>query len=175
MNSIDLIVFIALGIGIWKGWNNGLIKSLCSFVGFFVGLVVALLFYVTVGHQLALRLGEDAGTASLLAFLLIWIGVPIALNFAGSMLTKFINALYLGGLNSLAGAAFGLVKYLIGASLVLYLSVLSGLVNQQTVEKSVAATPMLSFVESFLFSFSESQQAPQSPTPRTPVPPLPTT
>lgn len=151
---LDIIILAILAIGCWQGWHNGFVKSLCSFVGFFVGMIAAYLFYAVVGEGLAPHLGENARVAPILAFIVIWVAVPIALNFAGTILTKFLQAIFLGEVNSLLGAALGLVKYFLGLTMIVYALVM---MNQLNVDNSFFGSMMVAFVDSFMQSFREAQ------------------
>ena len=59
------------------------------------------------------------GVARALAFILIWIGVPLALSIVAYFLTKTAETLCLGGLNRLGGALVGGLKYVVFFSCVL--------------------------------------------------------
>ncbi len=150
MCTLDIVILIILAVGLWQGISDGFAKSLCSFAGFVVGLVAAYMFYSTVGAKLAPHLDCPPGVVSVVAFLLIWIAVPVALNFAGTIVTKFFEMLMLGGVNKLAGGALGVIKYFLGATLVVYVLVLTGLLSKETTDQSFFGSMMVAFVESFM-------------------------
>lgn len=152
MNAIDIVVLVVLILGFLQGIREGFAKSLCSFAGFTVGLLAAYFFYKTVGSQLAPHLGKNTGLAPILAFILIWIAVPIALNFVGDIITKFFDLLMLGAVNKMAGGVLGVVKYFLSASLVIYVLVLMGFLEQETTDQSFFGSMMVTFVESFMSS-----------------------
>lgn len=152
----DIIVLIVVGIGFWQGWRDGFAKSLCSFAGFFLGLLVAYVFYASVGAKLAPHLGDKANAAPIIAFLLIWIAVPVALNFVGAILTKFFSMLMLNGINTLAGGALGAVKYALGATLVIYVLVMMDVVSQESVEHSALGGPMLRLADKIMETLRDS-------------------
>lgn len=157
MGILDIIVLAVLAIGFWQGLHDGFAKSLCSFAGFLVGLFIAYVFYASVGAKLAPHLGEHAQAAPIIAFLLIWIAVPVAMNFAGLLLTKFLSALFLGGVNKILGGALGVIKYFLGTTLVVYVLVLMGLLSQESANGTFFGSMMLAFVDSFMQSFREAQ------------------
>jgi len=156
MNTLDIIILAVLVLGSIMGWRDGFVKSLCSFAGFFVGLVVAFAFYKVVGEAIAPHLGDSAGAAPIIAFLLVWVAVPFGMSFAGSVLTKVFEALQLHAVNSLAGAALGFVKYFLGATLVLYVLAMMQVVTQATINASFFGSMMIAFVDSFMESFRAS-------------------
>lgn len=151
----DIIIIAVLAAGFLAGWHDGLVKSLCSFAGFFVGLLVAYTFYIMLGEKIAPHLGQNAHAAPIVAFLLLWIAVPIALNFAGSVLTRFLSAFCLGGLNTLGGAGIGVVKYFLGATLVLYVLVMMNVVTPESIDSSFFGSKMLRLADTIMAHFRE--------------------
>ena len=113
MNGFDILFLIVLALGAWKGWSNGLLKEVLGLIGVFVGLYLAYLLYEQVGYELAPHIGTSPSIASIIAFALIWIGVPIVLGVLGSLLTKVLEWAGLDGVNNLGGALLSVVKYAI--------------------------------------------------------------
>ncbi|MBQ8968332.1 MAG: CvpA family protein [Bacteroidaceae bacterium] len=96
---IELICLAILLFGTWRGWRNGLLKEAISFTGFFIGLYVAYHYYKQVG-------------CGAVGFLLLWIGIPLALGVAAWLLTKVLDKiLVIGTMNRVLGAALGFLKY----------------------------------------------------------------
>lgn len=106
-------------IGLVKGWAGGLFRQLASTVGLAAGLVVAFMLYSSVGERLTPIVGGDVAFGRGLAFVLIWLGFPVALSLLAFMLTKAMETVKLGGLNRLCGALLGGLKYLLYLSCVL--------------------------------------------------------
>ena len=147
---LDVIVLAVLAVGLWQGVSDGFVKSLCSFAGFFIGLLVAYTSYLMVGEKIAPHLGKNAQAAPILAFIALWVAVPVALNFAGTILTKFLDFICLGGLNKVGGACLGVVKYFLGATLVLYALVMMNMVSMDTVDNSFFGNNMIALAEYIL-------------------------
>lgn len=139
------------------GSRDGLVKSACTFIGFFAGLLLAYTFYLTVGEKLAPHLGKNAQVAPIIAFVILWLAVPIAMNFAGSILTKFVNAVFLGPVNTVGGAVFGMVKYFLGATLVLYALLMMNMVPQSLVDESFFGDKMIALAEHVMEKLREVQ------------------
>lgn len=139
----------------WQGHRDGLVKTACSFAGFVLGLVVAYMFYTVVGEKIAPHLGKDAQTAPIIAFILLWIAVPIAFNFAGIVLTRMVETLHLSMPNRLAGSGLGAIKYFLGATLVLYALVMMDKISGQTVHDSFFGDKMINLAEHIMERFRE--------------------
>ncbi len=96
---LEIVCALALLYGLVSGWRNGLVKEICSTVGFLLGFVVA--WYCHSHYHL------EMGMTLALCLL-----VPIALGFVASLVSVVINAIFLvGTLNRLLGAVLGCVKY----------------------------------------------------------------
>ena len=156
MNGFDILFLLLLAIGAWRGWTNGLLKEVLGLVGVFAGLYVAHLLYEQVGCQLAPHIGTSPSIASIIAFVLIWMGVPILLGLVGALLTKVLEWAGLGGVNNLGGALVSLVKYwlILGA----FTNVLSitHLVSEEIQQNSVLFQP-LKQTTSIAFELAKSQ------------------
>ncbi len=105
---MEIICAVILLYGLVKGWMNGLIKELCSTLGFVVGCVVA--------HYCYTRYGLGLGWT-----LLVCITFPIALGIVSSLLSAVLERIFVvGTLNKLLGALVGCVKYALLIGFVLY-------------------------------------------------------
>ena len=148
MNGFDILFILVLAVGAWKGWSNGLLKEVLGLIGVFVGLYVAHLLYEQVGYQLAPHIGTSPSVASIIAFVLIWMGVPILLGVLGTLLTKVLEWAGLGSINNLGG---GLI---LGA----FCNVLSitHLVSEETQQQSTLFEP-LKRTTAIAFELAKSQ------------------
>ena len=156
MNGFDILFLIVLALGAWRGWSNGLLKEVLGLIGVFVGFYVAYLLYEQVGCQLAPRLGTSPSVASIIAFALIWMGVPLLLGLVGSLLTKLLEWVGLEGFNNLGGVLISLIKFwlILGA----FANVLSitHLVNEETQQQSILFEPLKQST-SIAFGLAKSQ------------------
>ncbi|MCD8304604.1 MAG: CvpA family protein [Prevotellaceae bacterium] len=106
---VEVVCALVLLYGLVSGWRNGLVKELCSTVGFVVGCVAA--WYL-----------HDKYNLNTWWTLLFCVAVPIVLGFVASLVSVVLNSIFLiGTLNRLLGAVVGCVKYglLIGFILLL--------------------------------------------------------
>lgn len=156
MNGFDILFIVLLALGAWRGWTNGLLKEVLGLIGVFAGFYVAYLLYEQVGCQLAPRIGTSPSVASIIAFALIWMGVPLLLGLIGSLLTKVLEWIGLEGVNNLGGVLVSLIKYwlILGA----FANVLSitHLVPEETLQQSILFEPMRQ-TTSIAFDLAKSQ------------------
>lgn len=116
---IDIFIVVVILWAIYNGWRAGLLKEVISTVGFLVGLLVAATCYSTFGEYLTVEGTETNMVTSIIAFLLLWIAVPIMLGLIANLLTRALKGMHLGLPNSLLGALVSLAKYTILLSCVL--------------------------------------------------------
>lgn len=113
MTTIDIIILVVIGVGVIQGLMKGFVKQLASIVGLIAGLLVARALFASVAEKLAPVLGTSTVIAQILAFVLIWVAVPLGFVLAASFLTKALDAVRLGWLNRWLGSGLGALKYMI--------------------------------------------------------------
>ena len=96
-----------------QGLMKGFVKQLASIVGLIAGLLVARALFASVAEKLAPVLGTSTVIAQILAFVLIWVAVPLGCVLVASFLTKALDAVRLGWLNRWLGSGLGALKYMI--------------------------------------------------------------
>ncbi len=122
MAILDIILGILLLLGLWKGFNNGLLIELASIVALIAGIYGAIHFSYIAGDYLGQRMNWEERYVSIAAFIITFIGIVIAVHFVGKLLTKVANIAMLGLLNKIAGAVFGTLKVavILGAFLIFF-------------------------------------------------------
>lgn len=149
INTLDLIILIPLLLWAWQGYKKGLIISVASLAALILGLYFAFYFSDFTAARLNEYFKIDKAYLAIIAFVVTFVVVVLAIILIGKVLQKFINILMLGFLNKAAGAVFGILK---GA---LYLSILIWVINffnpgghlikQQYREGSLLYKPVESF------------------------------
>ena len=120
METLDGIIVLIISAGAIMGFTKGFIKQLASMVGLIAGLLLARALFASVGKRLALEIGSSVSFGQIIAFILIWLIVPIGLSLTESLLTKVINAIQLGIVNRWLGAGLGAIKYALLTSMAIY-------------------------------------------------------
>lgn len=141
MNVLDILILVVFGLGLVKGAMSGLLRQVVSIVGLFAGLFVAIMLYSALGDWLAPHLGSNVSFGRALAFVLIWIVVPMGLAFLAGLLTRALRVAKLGGLNRLGGALLGGLKYLVFLSCVLNVALRLHWVSESARKDSRLCTP----------------------------------
>ena len=110
MAFIDFIILLLAIWAVYRGWRAGFLKEIISMIGFFVGLFLAAALYSNFGEYLAPKIGASPGVSDVIAFILIWVVVPILLGMVANILTKALKGMKLGLPNSILGAALSTMK-----------------------------------------------------------------
>ena len=142
MLAIDWILVVLWLLGTLKGWTRGLVRQAVSVMGIILGFLLAKAFCSVLGTTLAPD-SEHPTLVSGVCFVLIWLGVPIALGIVGELFSTVLDKLcILGTLNKVGGAAIGFLKYgfVLGA-LVWVLSAV-GVVSDETLQRSRLCSPL---------------------------------
>jgi membrane protein required for colicin V production len=117
MSYLDIFLGLFLIYGLIRGFWNGFIIELASFVSLLLGVYVAIKFSFLMQTSISKYVSWNPKTIQIVAFIVTFILVVIGVSILAKLLTKIINFASLGIVNKLAGSFFGLLK------MVLFLSV----------------------------------------------------
>lgn len=152
MAQIDLVIIILLVWGGYRGWKNGLLKEFASLVGIVLGLFIAYELYGLFGDFLAPHISSNVNIGKfvgrLLAFIILWIVVPIFMGLFATFVTKTIMGPRLGFINSFTGLLIGSGKFLILLNIIFAALSAVGFMNQEKKNKSLLYKPIASLGES---------------------------
>ena len=119
MNYVDIILAAPLLWGAFKGFKKGLIIELISLIALAVGIWGAVHFSDFAVQLLAENI--DQKYLPLTAFLLTFISIVVLVYFVGKLLEKVVNIVQLKFINKVLGACFGLLKFWLIISVVLFI------------------------------------------------------
>lgn len=143
---LDIFIIVVILWALFSGWKNGLVKEIASFGGYLFGLFIAATCYSSFGEYLAVNGTESNMLTSIVAFFILWIITPIVLGLAANVFTKVLKSLHLGGINSIAGAALSLVKFVMLLSCVLSAMSALHILNEERTNSSVLYNPVKSIL-----------------------------
>lgn len=152
MTTLDIVLGIFLGFGVYRGLKNGLFVEVASLVSFIIGIYIAIKF----SNFVAVSFGgnEPSKTVKIVAFVLTLIAVIIAIHLLAKLLSGMANIIFLGWLNKLGGAFFGTIKTALFLGIVLSLfqkvNIDNALISKETQEKSIFFEPILKTSEFML-------------------------
>lgn len=107
MNILDLLLLIPIISGAIGGFRKGFIIGVISLLALVLGVFGGFYFLNWGVSLLVTEFGLTGKMLPILAFIVIFIGIIIIVNFIGKLLKKFIQMILLGGIDKLAGALVG--------------------------------------------------------------------
>ena len=156
MNTIDIILAIALGFGFIKGFFKGFIIEVASLGALFLGLLGAVKFSDFFADLLNEFFNWSRLAVQTASYLIIFIIIVYGLSVLAKTLTKIISKASLGLLNKFLGAFFGAFKWAIFMSVALFflekLNTWVTIINTEMIESSILYEPITELGE-YLFSW----------------------
>ena len=118
MNQFDTVIFILLTLFAIRGIFRGLVTELIVLISLVLGFLIAFTYFPqlqTVLLKLFPLLPPFA--ARIIAFVILFLVVNIALRLIGKALNKLVHFTFLNSINRLAGGLFGFFKAALMVSL----------------------------------------------------------
>ena len=119
MNALDIVIGIILVFTLVRGIFRGLVVEISSIIGIFGGIYGAVFYYQAVAQFLQ-RWISDTAYANIIGFLLIFGVIFVLVGILGVVIKYLLNIASLGWFDRLCGAAFGGVKGILIASVLLF-------------------------------------------------------
>ena len=114
MGLIDIVILIIIATGAIRGFLRGFIHQLASIAGLVVGFLAARTLYFTAAEKLAAYIPDATPTLlQVVAFVGIWLVVPLLFTLIASFFTHAAEMLSLGAFNQLLGLFLGVGKWVL--------------------------------------------------------------
>ncbi len=107
----DILFFAFIGFGFYRGFRNGIIYSLFSLAGFFLGIIAALKFSYMMVNMLHRFISMGPKTLAIVSFILVFILVVLVLRLIAWGLEQILKTFALNLPNQIIG---GIIHSLIG-------------------------------------------------------------
>ena len=120
MNWLDVILLLPLLVGLVRGIMRGLVSEVIAFVVIILGVLGAKLWAPPFSAWLLRQFAWPQGVCDVVAYVLLFLAVAVALAIIARLLTRFLKAIHLGWANRLFGGLFGIAKYGIIVLLVVF-------------------------------------------------------
>lgn len=111
MNTLDFILLVPIIIGAVGGFQKGFIIGVVSLLALILGVFGGFYFLNWGVSILINEFGLTGKLLPIMAFVGIFIGIIIIVNFIGKLLKKFVQMILLGGIDKLAGALVGALMW----------------------------------------------------------------
>ncbi|MFH1321734.1 MAG: CvpA family protein [Bacteroidota bacterium] len=110
MSYLDIILYIPLLWGIYKGFTKGFIIQAASLVALVLGIYGGIKFSYIVSEYIQRYFEISSNYLPIVSFAITFLIIVIAIHFLAKLLAKFIDMVALGFINKLFGAIFGMLK-----------------------------------------------------------------
>ena len=149
MNQLDALLLVFLVPFALRGCWRGLLREFSALAGLIGGVLIAVAFEPAVAATVVERGLLPPLAAGVAAFLGLFLGVYVGANLIGTLADRLARTLLLGGLNRMAGIAFGLAKgaVLLGFGLSLAQRLAPSRALDETIASSQLGRPLTRFAE----------------------------
>lgn len=135
-----LIDFISVGLlilSIFKGFRNGLVVAIFSFLAFVIGLAAALKLSTVVADYLGTSTNISQRWLPILAFAIVFFIVVFLVRLGAKAIESALKLAMLGWLNKLGGVVFYFLLYFFIYSIVLFYATQLHIIKPETSQVSV--------------------------------------
>ena len=133
---IDIIVVILLILAAYKGFRNGLILALFSFLAFIIGLAAAIKLSAVAAGYIGSAVNISQRWLPVLAFAVVFIIVVLLVKLSAKLVEGAVSMMMMGWLNRVGGMLFFALLYIFIFSLILFYADGVGLIKHETAEAS---------------------------------------
>ena len=127
MTALDILLLLPLGIGAVKGFRRGLVLEVVSLLAFVMAVVGGLSLLSAAVPLVRHYVGSAFGMLPLVSFALVFVAIMWGVHLLGGLLKTAVHLTPLGVLDNLLGGAAGVLKWVLGLSLLLHGTGLAGL------------------------------------------------
>ena len=113
MNLVDLIIIGFIFFGVIKGFKNGLIIEVFSFLGLFITFFLSTNLDNLLSNEILKFVNINNEILNIVSFVFLFIVIQSLIVYFAKGFTKIAKIVYLGFLNSILGSIFGGLKILL--------------------------------------------------------------
>ncbi len=120
MYYVDILLAIPLIWGAFMGFKKGLVLELASIFALALGTYGSIKFSGLTAIYLREEMAWETNWLGIIAFLITFMGIVILVFLLGKLLDKMLKVVALGLVNRLLGLLFGVLKYALLLSVLLF-------------------------------------------------------
>lgn len=122
MNTLDLVLLAPLIYGAYNGFKKGFILEIISVLAFIIAIIGSFGLLHWGVDILSQHFDISGKLLPYVSFILIFIGIVIAVNLIGKLLKKIVDFTLLGPVDKMAGAIVSFLKWAFGLSIIVWLT-----------------------------------------------------
>ena len=113
---LDYVIIVLVAVGVWRGWKTGALRQLASLAALVAAFLFAGALADKIGEVVVESLGLSPRTAPAVGFLVVLVGIFAAAQATAHAARKVLQAIRLGGIDSLVGGTIGGLKAALAVS-----------------------------------------------------------
>lgn len=121
MSGLDIVIAIVVLIGLWRGFQLGLVKTAVGLAAWFIALVAATRLAGSVSPQLS-GMVQNPVLQMAMAFLLVVMVILAVMHLVAFVFSEVLKTLRLGIVDKMAGGVLGAAKNVLMVLVVLSVS-----------------------------------------------------
>jgi membrane protein required for colicin V production len=133
---LDIICAIMVVLAVLKGYGQGLIVGVFSFIAIIIGLAAALKLSAAVAVYIGLAVNVSEEWLPLISFVVVFIIIVLLVRLGARALQNVVEVVMLGWANRIGGALFFTAIYLTVFSILLFYAVHMKWLPQSVIDKS---------------------------------------
>jgi len=149
MTTADIVLLIPLAWGLYRGLRKGIIVEVSSILAIILGVYACSKFSDLVAGFLGTHIHSHVSSLylSICAVILVFVGVLVLVFFIAKRIQHLAKALFLGMADRILGGLFGMLKWALLISFILYffdiLNQKAGIISGVTLEHSWVYTNLV--------------------------------
>jgi len=142
MNTLDILILVAMGAGVVHGFSTGMIRQIASVVGMVLAFILSARFMGPVGDVAFNTFGLSESVSPLVGFVLVFLVVQIAVFALAKMAESLIGALKLTTVNRALGGGLGAIKAALALSVLFLVLDYANIPGETLTNESSLYTPV---------------------------------
>lgn len=133
---IDIVVAVVLILGLFRGYQRGLIIGVFSLVSVIIGLAAALKLSTVVAGYIGKAVKVSEEWLPLISFALVFFVVVLLIRLGAKAIEKSFEMAMLGWVNQLGGIIFFIAIYLLVLSVLFFYGEQMKIINPEMIQQS---------------------------------------
>ena len=151
INYVDISILIILLFFVYRGVSNGFLQELSSIVGIIGGFFLAEMYAM----ELAIYINDyiPRSISYLVAYIVIVLLCLVVASLIARLLRSFLNLIFIGWIDHVLGAFFGLAKGILLTGFLIYIVTAVSFINNPLLQESLFLPyydPIVEQLSSFL-------------------------
>jgi membrane protein required for colicin V production len=121
MNYIDIVLCVPLLWGLYKGFTKGLIIEAASIISLGLAVWGGIKFSNFLTEYIHIHLRWNTKYLPVISFAIIFLGILFGVYAIAKLIERLVKAVSLGFINKLTGGVFGLLKFGLILSVIIFI------------------------------------------------------